>query len=246
MKPFAAFAALAALSLAALPAAHAADTKPTPVLVELFTSEGCSSCPSADAVLEKLTTTQPVAGAEIIALGYHVDYWNYLGWRDPFSSAIYSDRQEKYQLHFRNDNVYTPQMIVAGSAEFVGSDEGRARQEIATAAARAKSSAVSVALAPAGGDRYTVHFTGVSGRPVRLFLAVTEDGLVSQVARGENAGRRLPHIAVVRRLQHIASANPTTVTLPVATGERREKQHIVAWAQEGETGAILAATQIAR
>src|SRR5213594_3831029 len=97
-----------------------------PVLVELFTSEGCSSCPPADALLARLEKSQPVAEAEIIVLSEHVDYWNRLGWRDPFSSVEFTLRQQRYTEGFRRDGAYTPQMVVDGRVEFVGSDERQA------------------------------------------------------------------------------------------------------------------------
>src|SRR3954463_5560674 len=109
-----------------------------PVVVELFTSEGCSSCPPADALLARLDETQPVEGAEVIALAQHVDYWNQLGWSDPFSSHELSERQGEYARAFGRDGVYTPQMVVDGRAEFPGGNSGRAFDAIAEAAREQK------------------------------------------------------------------------------------------------------------
>ena len=107
---------------------HAAP--PTPILVELFTSEGCSDCPPADALLEKLIAGQPASGVAIIGLGQHVDYWNRLGWKDRFSSAALTERQQLYQARFRTESIYTPQMVVDGRVELVGSDTNAARRAI--------------------------------------------------------------------------------------------------------------------
>src|SRR5262245_17840110 len=108
------------------------------VLVELFTSEGCSSCPPADRTLAFLSENQPVRDVEIIPLAFHVDYWDRLGWKDPFSSALFTQRQEKYAQHFQIDSAYTPQMVVDGESQFVGSQQGKANNEIAEAGARVK------------------------------------------------------------------------------------------------------------
>src|SRR4051794_37883402 len=112
------------LAVAAKPGA----APPTPIVVELFTSEGCESCPPADVLLQQLASTQPVAGAQIIPLSLHVDYWDQLGWKDRFSSALLTNRQRTYGARFNIDSVYTPQIVVDGRSELVGSDGAAARK----------------------------------------------------------------------------------------------------------------------
>jgi len=173
----------------------------TPVLVELFTSEGCSSCPPADLLLARLESTQPVAGAHIIVLSEHVDYWDRLGWRDPFSSAQFTARQQEYAQVFRDNGPYTPEMVVDGATGFVGSESALALKAIAQAA-RAPKAAVRIS---AQTGKVSIQAEGVV-RNADVMLAITEGNLLSHVLKGENAGRRLPHTAVVRSLRWVGQA----------------------------------------
>ena len=172
----------------------------TPVVVELFTSEGCSSCPPADNLLARLP--RMVSGVEVIPLSEHVDYWNNLGWQDRFSAPLFSMRQQDYGRMFGLQSVYTPEMVVNGAAEFSGSDASRAQQEIAKAAAAPHAEA-SMWLAGASGVHLHVEKTPHGVRNVDVFLVLTETNLETAVAKGENAGRRLRHVGVVRHLSTI-------------------------------------------
>lgn len=179
------------------------------VVVELFTSEGCSSCPPADAVLEKLDSTQPVAGAMVIALSEHVDYWNYIGWTDPWSSAAYSRRQEGYAPRFRLGSIYTPQTIVDGAAEMVGDDSARIRNAIAKAS---EEESDPVLISAVSKDANGVPFVDVEiasrSKTAGIFVAIAENSTVSHVLRGENSGRVLRHVAVVRSLTEVGRIGP--------------------------------------
>jgi len=172
----------------------------TPVVVELFTSEGCSSCPPADALLVQLSQQQAKDGSQLILLGEHVDYWNYIGWTDRFSSKQFSERQSEYAsaLHAQ---VYTPQMVIDGQEQFVGNDAVDVRTRIAAAAKKAKPAQVQLTWEGKGKLRVSVHSTDAGKASV--LLAVTEDGLSTQVQKGENGGQTLHHAAVVRQLHEI-------------------------------------------
>lgn len=185
---------LAAGALTARPAATNPEAKRKAVVVELFTSEGCSSCPPADTLLAELQRQGQQNGAEIIPLGFHVDYWNYLGWQDRFSSSAYSRRQENYARGFLLDGPYTPQMVIDGQRQFTGSDSRRAREAIAQEAAEPQRAEVQLSFAAP--DRLLVSASGENTAEVKL--AITEDNLASNVGGGENNGRMLRHTAVVR------------------------------------------------
>jgi hypothetical protein len=224
---------LAAVLLCAAPAF--ADAPRVPVLVELFTSEGCSSCPPADALLGRLLRDQPVAGAQIVALSEHVDYWNSLGWKDPFSDASFSERQERYESFVGRSNPYTPQMIVDGRTDVLGSDERGARSAIAAAAAaphdmlrleRDKDSVrIAAALSRTGG--------------VDLLFAIVEDDLVSKIERGENAGRTVTHWSVVRSFTNLGAVT-SAKTVPLRLDPKWRRVRAVAFAQDRNTGRVVA------
>ena len=207
------------------------------VLVELFTSEGCSSCPPADAVLARLHREQPVPGVQLIVLSEHVDYWNSLGWKDPFSAALFSDRQGQYSGH-----IYTPQAVVDGRANVLGSDE-RAIVRAVAAAGREPHGTLRLTATPSG---VRIAVTGLSGHSdAEVMVAVVEDGLVSRVERGENAGRTLAHTAVVRALQRggtiPAAADRWTNEVPVSLDGSWRRPRVVAFVQDARSRRILAA-----
>ena len=225
------------------------------IVVELFTSEGCSSCPPADGVLSDLVRAQPVPGAQVIALGQHVDYWNRLGWTDPYSSHAFSVRQNEYATFFHSQEVYTPQMIVDGRTQFVGSDRGAALQAIARAARAPKARVEITRLGPAAGKTFALgvrvnDLPAVSrGDRALVFLAVTEDGLHSDVRGGENAGRSLDHSGVVHwmtligaaRADGTATASPTVTLAP---GWNRAHLHAVVFVQEQNSRRMLGAATL--
>ena len=194
----------AALAAQALAAQVAPAPVRVPVVVELFTSEGCSSCPPADTLLSRLTKEQPVAGVEIIPLGLHVTYWDELGWKDPASLPDATDRQQEYGRGvFGVDNVYTPQAVVDGRTQLVGSEEAALRAAIAKAAAEPHVAVHLTASVQADTVSAKVENGSISGQTreaVQNVFFLTEDGLTSIVKRGENGGRTLHNDAVVRRI----------------------------------------------
>lgn len=225
-----------------VPAASDAKVR-SPVLVELFTSEGCSSCPPADRELTFLETKQPVSGADVITLSFHVDYWDSSAWKDAFSSAEFSERQNQYVRRMKLDSSYTPQMVVDGQAEFVGSDSGRASETIAKAANKTKEP-IEIKLIGGAAD------IGLATLPIHdaatIYLATAEDGLASDVKGGENGGRRLQHVSVVRRLdvvgQLTAAQNTFKSSAKLSTGPAWKKENVkyIVFAQEDSTGRVIA------
>jgi len=217
------------------------------IVVELFTSEGCSSCPPADALLQKLAESD----SDVIALGEHVDYWDRLGWKDRFSSAALTARQQTYADRFNVVSIYTPQMVVDGREEFVGSDAAAARRALDRARS-AGHGTVRLAVdtrGPAIAVIASIADLPKIGRGDRadIVVAVTEDRLRSSVTGGENRGRMLPHAAVVRYMATVgeaAAAGESTAHAEIAVGRdwQRDALNVVAFVQERRGRAILAAS----
>jgi hypothetical protein len=235
------------LALVLMSSASAGAADRTPVLVELFTSEGCSSCPQADEALAELARAQPVAGAEIVPLELHVDYWNSLGWADPFSRPEATARQERYaaatQTPGYEAQLYTPQMVVDGTRSFVG-NRTLAVQAVTQAVGQVKRPVHAELRAAPGGVDVLLKVPPGEGPKLSLWLALTESGLSSRVTRGENQGRTLLHAPVVRTLEQVAAVPAQgwtgTVRLNIAQAWRRDELRVVAFAQENGTGRVVA------
>jgi len=247
-------AAMAILRIRTPSASSAAGASRTPVVVELFTSEGCSSCPPADTLLIRMAEQQPIENAEVIALEEHVDYWDELGWVDPFSSHEWTARQLVYAEVLGNGNAYTPQMVVDGRTELVGSQSRKASQAVQQAAAQQKAR---VTLRPgnsadSGTESLFVTITklpeSVPRDTAEVWLAITETGLHSAVKRGENAGEDLHHAAIVRSIRKIgeAKAGDETsfsgdATVPFRAEWKRENLHAVVFVQGKKSRRMLGA-----
>jgi hypothetical protein len=183
--------------------------RPTiPVVVELFTSEGCSSCPAADDLLARLDTRGRIPrNIEIIALGEHVDYWDNLGWKDSFSSPLFSTRQQDYGIAFHNSTVYTPQAVINGHKEVLGSDS-QALLRAVTEASYLPRAEVEMRLASPDTVQLHVGRLPVGSNKSDVLLAIAESGIETDVKAGENNGRRLKHTAVVRMMSKLAELDP--------------------------------------
>jgi len=228
-------AVIAALSLTM----HGAPPKlgPTPVVVELFTSQGCSSCPPADALIHDITADASLRG-RVIPLAFHVDYWDRLGWRDPFSSAEWSRRQAFYAHAMHLSSAYTPQAVVGGTREFVGSNHSALDAALEHASNDKPRGNVALTLRRDGNSLIATIRATVPAND-DLMLAVTEDGVTTKVQHGENAGRTITNDAIVRRLIRVTPGQ-TSVTIPVDPAWRNLSA--AAFVQDKDSLAIGAAT----
>jgi hypothetical protein len=246
-----AFLFLAAIMAPLLLATAQAPSAPAPaarkaVVVELFTAEGCSSCPPADDLLARLRQVKFADGLEVIPLGLHVDYWNSQGWLDRFSAAAYTERQEKYAHKFKIEGPYTPQMVVDGATQFVGNDVPHLRQAISEAALRP--SQAEVQIAPMAGDKLQVKIKAEESVPGEVMLALTEDNLASKVRAGENNGKELHHAAVVRELRSLGRLHnggfEADLPLKIQKSWKRQDMRVVVFVQEPHNGSMEGAAAI--
>jgi hypothetical protein len=232
----------------------AADNAPTtPVLVELFTSEGCSSCPPADALLEKMDNLQPIPGTQLIVLSEHVDYWNHDGWTDPFSSASITDRQGAYVRALGLKTVFTPQFLVDGTEELQAHNNEQVVQLLQKAAAAPKVPMRLASVSVEPGNPAIVQGrveSDVSSEKHKadVYVAIALDHAESQVSRGENNGRHLSHVAVVTELTKVGKLDPgksfgqdfrIKLKLPGPPGSGPMNLRIVAFAQESGPGKVI-------
>jgi hypothetical protein len=221
------------------------------VVAELFTSEGCSSCPPADELLVKLDQLKTFAGVPVIVLSEHVDYWNHDGWLDPFSSEQWTERQNDYNFRFRLNSVYTPQMVVDGFQQVNGSNGSQVANAIQAAAAQPGKLHIEITDASWTGDvlHATVSVGDLSPQTAKgttLLAALADDEDTSNVSRGENSGHTLKHVSVVRVMQKVTSLHGPysgSVQIKLPHGVVHNKMRLIVFAQKGQNGQVFGAAQ---
>jgi hypothetical protein len=211
-------------------------------VLELFTSEGCSSCPSADALLARIQ--QEAGDKPVYVLGYHVDYWNHQGWKDVFSNPMYSKRQYAYSGKL-GSQVYTPQLVVNGQTECIGSDEVAVNSKIKQALAGNSSVSLQLKGSLTGGKVKLDFEAGNVTGDGQLLIAVVQKHATSKVERGENSGRTLSHAQIVRDLKtfDIRSGKPGSEEVVLPADFNSKDWEIIGMIQDRESGAIEAATR---
>lgn len=232
--------------------AHAADSVTTPILVELFTSEGCSSCPPVDAWAQRIDASQPIPGGQVIVLSEHVDYWNAGGWKDPYSSPSITDRQNAYCRVLRISEPYTPQVIVNGSAELRLTDPKQVSEVFtkAVAAPQVHLQIVSVEVEAGGQPILKTRIEADNSSEAHeadVYVAIALDHAESQILRGENSGRHLTHVAVVQSLKKIGRLEKgkkfsQDLQVKLKPGADPTNLRIVAFVQEPGVGTVMGAT----
>jgi hypothetical protein len=231
----------------ALPPANSARV---PVLLELFTSEGCSSCPPADELLFDLMKKQPVAGVDILGISEHVDYWNYLGWTDRFSSHVYSQRQEGYASGMRGSDVYTPQIVVDGASQVLGSDRSAVLSAVRKAANTPKL-ALSISNVKQTNGVVTASIALSTSGPATdldLYAALTDDEDTTLVTGGENNGHSVRSAGVSRVVKGyglVPASGQAAITIGPISPSTKQKTHLLVWCQSPSQGPVRAIASVA-
>ena len=245
LRVFLAFLAIASTAFAGSLTTQAEDSHHNPILVELFTSEGCSSCPPADAWLRSIDASQPLP-EQLIVLSEHVDYWNHDGWKDPYSSHPLTERQSDYEGILHEDSPFTPQVIVDGNSQAKLGDANEVRQVFEKSAASSKIpvNISSVSISPNSVRAHVDTDGRTTTRNADVYLAIALDHAESQVLRGENGGRHLVHTAVVVDLQKIGvlkkgSTFRKDVEVKLNSPVDPKNLRVVAFVQEAGPGKVL-------
>jgi len=243
------------LSMTLIAAALAADGEPAPqrrsrgfAVVELFTSEGCSSCPPADVLLSDLVLEAKEKDVAIYAVGFHVPWWDNAAWDDRFSQEAYGERQQDYGDQLGLEAIYTPQVVVNGRAQYVGSDTTKVRSAVVRALAMPPGASLTLTPARPGDGSLTVQIAarelaGGSLEGVTAHVVVVEDGLMSSVRGGENRGKSLQHDGVARAFNATSAAAEASVTLALPDGLNPARARVIGWLQRDRDGVILAAAE---
>ena len=244
---------LVACILTAVPACGADTARSgTPLLIELFTSEGCSSCPPADAWLQRVDASQPVSGVELIVLSEHVTYWDHDGWKDPYSRDLYTDRQSNYVRGLGLSTAYTPQVIVNGTSELHLNDPQQMKQVLleAASAPRVPVNISTLSVARSGPPILRAHIEVDGGRLNRnadIFAVVALDHVETQVAHGENGGKLLTHVAVAQEFVKVGKlekkktfSQDIEIKLPLSADSQNLR--LIVFVQEPGSGSVLGAT----
>lgn len=246
------FAIIISILLLAVGTSRAADgNTASPILVELFTSEGCSSCPPADIWLQRMDSMQPLPGAHLIVMSEHVDYWNHDGWKDPYSSSLMTERQNDYVGALKLKTPYTPQVIVDGDAELKMTDEQQMEQTFrqANAVSKIPVHITSATVDPANPLLLHAHVEidqNSTGHEADIYEAIALSHAESQVLRGENSGKHLTHVAVVQGLTKIGKLEKgktfsKDVEIKLKAGDDPKNIRLIVFAQEAGPGKVLGA-----
>lgn len=219
----------------------------SPVLVELFTSQGCPTCPAADKILTDLEISQPIAEAEIITLAWHVDYWDSFGWKDEFASPVFSQRQVAYSRALNIGETYTPQMFVDGTTHFIGTKLDKATKAI-TNAAKSEKTEITLSLDK---DKIKISIPNLPKHErATVFVAFVQNNLSRKIGRGNNAGKTLLHSSVARDLRSVGSVEPQTQKFETETFLQfqpvweKENLNLIVFVQENGSRKILAVSRI--